>query len=94
MTHEEFLTEVGFIIGTLETTPTRNKTIKIVKRILIKYYQTLSPTKKRALMTTIDDLKVRLNNIETINKKVNSRVVEFEVKLDALKAVMELDEKS
>ena len=87
---ENFLVEVGFIIGTLETKPMRDVTIKIVKRILIKWYQTLTATKRKMYMESVDDLKVRLNNIETIDKKVNARISKFEEEFDMLKAVFKV----
>lgn len=89
----EFLNELGFILGTYEIRHVHKESKLLLKRVLNKFKQSLRPSDRKKYIAQLNTLLKRINSLKILEEKQEERIIELQCELDALIAVHENQEK-
>ena len=89
----EFLNELGFILGSYEIRHVHKESKLLLKRVLNKFKQSLRPSDRKRYITQLNTLLKRINSLKVLEEKQEERIIELQCELDAVIAVHENQEK-
>ena len=78
------------MITDLEVHKTTKKETRLLHKVLLRLFDSLSPQERKTYRKEIDGLKQRILRIETIDKEVAFKVADLKEELDMMKAINEM----
>ena len=87
---KEFITQLNLMITDLEVHKTTKKETRLLHKVLLRLFDSLSPQERKTYKKKINELKKRILGIETIDKEVAFKVADLKEELDMMKAINEM----